>query len=81
MSSASSAAERTFCPHCGLTSETASDGVCVECWQPKSRRSVYAPGKRPVPTPRAQHGGSLPGRSLLDEILDGLLDDIFPWWP
>ncbi len=67
--------ERTLCPHCGLMSRTAADGVCVECWEDKSTRSVYAPGKKPLPdppTPRSSGSGG----GILGQLLDDLID-----WP
>jgi hypothetical protein len=77
--------ERTLCPHCGLATPTASDGVCVECWEDKSKRSVYAPGKKPFPEPpRPQAGGGgffgvsdLLWYGVFDDFFDDLFDDLF----
>jgi len=67
--------ERTLCQHCGLTTRTAADGVCVECWEDKSRRSVYAPGKKP-PGERP-HPQSDPG--FFGYVITDLFDDLLPW--
>jgi hypothetical protein len=64
--------ERTPCPHCGLNTRTAADGVCVECWNDKSARPVYAPGKRPTPPPPRPQGGGywLDPLDVIDPFLD-----------
>ena len=61
--------ERTLCPHCGRKTQTASDGVCVECWEDKTKKSVYAPGQRPPPEPPRPRGGM--GSTWIDDLFDG----------
>jgi len=58
--------ERTPCPHCGRNTQTASDGVCAECWGDKRKKPPYAPGKGPEPEPPRARRGS--GGSVLDDL-------------
>ena len=58
--------------------------MCVECWQNKSERSVYAPGKRPLrPPPRPRSDGfDIFGFDLVDDLLSLLtFDDLFDGLP
>lgn len=63
-------ADPTPCPSCGRLTATTADGVCVECWAPKTAEARSPFARDPQATPIG----------LLEDLEDaGLVADV-PLW-